>query len=102
MEPTFDLVGRLRARRLKWLGQLLRHENKELHVRRVVLEQCEQALSLGQRDGSIFMDAPAHGSVAELVAATEDKKEWAKLVKALQPDTENKIIESEGGVLRFE
>lgn len=102
VQPTFDLVGRLRARRLKWLGQLLRHENEELLVRRVVLVQCGQALRLGHRAGSILMDAPAYESVGELVAAAGDTKEWAKLVKALMPDTKDTILQSEEGVLRYE
>ncbi len=102
MEPTFDLVGRLRARRLKWLGQLLRHENEGLLVRTVVMVQCEQALCLGQQAGTIFMDAPVYESVGELVAAATDKVEWAKLVKALLPHTKDTITQSQEGVLRYE
>ena len=60
--PTFDLVGRLRYRRLTWLGELLRREEEYL-VRRVVLVQLQQSLD-GEinADGSIWMDAPKHNS----------------------------------------
>ncbi len=64
--------------------------------------QCEQALRLGHRAGSIIMDAPAYEPVGELMAAAGDTKEWAKLVKALLPDTKDAILQSEEGVLRYE
>jgi hypothetical protein len=102
VDPTFDLVGRLRSRRLKWLGQLLRNKNEELLVRRVVAVQCEQALEAGcYRAGSLFMDAPKHNTVEELVAASH-MPEWAKLVKALKPIGFNAVLQSEEGVLRYE
>ena len=61
-DPTFELVGRLRARRLKWLGEVLQLHSESL-VRRVVLHQCELAtVSGGYPEGSLFDDAPPHAS----------------------------------------
>lgn len=40
IDPTFELLGRIRARRLKWLGEVIRNSNEEMLVRRVALGQC--------------------------------------------------------------
>lgn len=45
VDPTFPLVERVRARRLRWLGHVLRSSEQNL-VRRVLVEQCEEVLVL--------------------------------------------------------
>lgn len=104
-DPTFELVGRLRARRLKsrWLGEVLRLHSESL-VRRVVLHQCELATaSGGYLEGSLFDDAPTstHASPAELVelAHTQD---WADLVSSIRPTRFNAMTCSPQGVLRYD
>ena len=54
--PTYDIVGKLRARRLKWAGQLLRKE-PGTSMARDVLEKTVMNL---QEKGkySLLMDAP--------------------------------------------
>ena len=79
--PTFDLVARIRARRLKWAGELLRREVTFL-PRKVALAELEAYPPRGQA-GGIFMDAPKVSTTAELVAAAKDTAEWRKLVEAI-------------------
>ena len=56
MEPTFDLLGRLWSRRLRWAGHILRLKEASL-LRRVLLAQVEEGLqgSRGKSSGA------AHG-----------------------------------------
>jgi hypothetical protein len=51
--PDFDLVAKLKARRLRWLGHVLRMPETSL-LRRVVLRHGNIDLA----EGSIFDDAP--------------------------------------------
>ena len=60
--PDFDLVAKLKARRLRWLGHVLRMPETSL-LRRVVLRHGTTDLP----DGTIFDDAPEHASLEELV-----------------------------------
>ena len=64
-EPVRDLVAMLRVRRLRWLGHVLRMP-EERRLRRFVL-MFNTIYPDGYPEGSIFMDAPAHIDVAELV-----------------------------------
>ncbi len=83
-EPTFDLVATLRARRLRWLGHILRMPDHRL-VRRVALRQGTPATNSEYPAGTLFMDAPTHSSVDELVKMARDREGWRKHVHALQP-----------------
>ena len=78
--PTFDLVGRIRHRRLKWLGEVLRREETFI-VRRVMLVQAQQVLD-GEAiaAGTVFMDAPKHKSVEELIQMAHRGGWWSKYV----------------------
>ena len=55
-DPVFDLVGAVRARRLKWAGELLTREDSFL-PRRVALAELESFGGI-EHPGGIFMDAP--------------------------------------------
>ena len=71
---TFDLVGSIRKRRMKWLGHILRMPNERL-VKHAARRQYEMA-----REGNLFADTPQHLSYDELEAVTQNRKWW----KALQ------------------
>ena len=60
--PDFDLVAKLKARRLRWLGHVLRMPETS-KLRRVVLRHGTTDLP----EGTIFDDAPEHASLEELV-----------------------------------
>ena len=51
-DPSYDMIACIRARRLYWLGHILRMEQHRL-VRIVVVHQRKEGYA-----GSLFMDAP--------------------------------------------
>ena len=86
VEPTFDLLGRLRSRRLRWAGHILRLEEASL-LRRVLLAQVEEGLqgAAEARAGGLLMDAAQYNSVEELLELAGDRKGWQATVHALLP-----------------
>lgn len=88
VEPTFDLVSRLRSRRLRWAGHILRMKEANL-MRRVVLAQVAESLESGVEErGGILMDALRFDSVEQLLQHAEDREEWGLTVKALLPESD--------------
>ena len=88
VEPSFDLVARLRSRRLRWAGHILRQEETSL-LRRVFVAQLRQALEEGGiRPGSLLMDAPAFGTVEQLEEMAGDREAWRDAVRMLLPETD--------------
>ena len=55
--PTFDLIAKLRARRLKWAGQILRQEPEDSLVRQVLMAAAMHDLAAGNNRRSLLMDA---------------------------------------------
>jgi hypothetical protein len=96
VDPTYPLVLKVRARRLRWLGHILRSHEGHL-VRRVLMAQCQQCLMDGAAYpvGSIMMDAPPHESMAELVEIAEDRSKWRGLVHDILADAEGSSSDSE-------
>ena len=90
VEPTFDLLGRLRSRRLRWAGHILRLEDASL-LRRVLLAQVEEELQGGAAGaGGLLMDAAQYRSVEELLVLARDRKGWQAGVHAVLPAQEPK------------
>ena len=77
---TFDIIGKLRARRLQWLGHMLRaSKDRLIHV--AVAQMIDH-----RQDGDLLSDAPAHdGSIEKLIELAEDRDEWRKRVHKLAP-----------------
>jgi hypothetical protein len=85
VEPSFDMLSRLRSRRLKWAGHILRMEEASLN-RRVLLAQVQAELEAGcSEEGGLLMDAPAYESVEQLVELAANKVAWGVEVLALLP-----------------
>jgi ribonuclease HI len=80
--PTFDLVTALRARRLRWLGHILRMPEERL-IRQVALRQGTPATNKAIPAGGLFMDAPEHSTVPELLAIAGDREKWRAFVNKL-------------------
>ena len=81
--PTFDLVGFLRAGRLRWVGHVIRLPEHRL-LRKVMLRHVEG----GRKPGSIMMDVPPGLSEEQLIALAGDHgpgghKQWDNLVREL-------------------
>ena len=86
--PTFDLISRLRSRRLRWAGHILRMEEQSL-LKRVLVEQVRKELEQGCREaGGLLMDAPVFKSVGELFELALDRKSWRTRVLDLLPDSD--------------
>ena len=85
---TYDLVGSIRKRRLKWLGHILRGENKRL-IKLAVRVQKENP-----REGDIFSDTPHHLNFDEIEAIAQDRKRWRSLQAGTGLDTTTTTIKS--------
>lgn len=81
--PSFDIMGCVRARRLVWLGKLLREEDTFL-ARRVALAELQQCAPRGLA-GGIFQDAPDFGTPEELIGYAQDREYWGGLVQTMYP-----------------
>ena len=97
MKPTFDLPARLRSRRLRWAGYILRSEESNL-LRRVLLAQTEQEIRSGTRvTGGLLQDVQHFNSVEELIVMAEDRESWSRAVKGLLPVKEKKNCRNQFG-----
>jgi len=79
-EPSFDVLGAIRATRLRWLGHILRLPGVRL-IKQWVVQEWEENRKTA---GSIFMDAPAHDSIEELAQHAFDRQAWRARVAALK------------------
>lgn len=80
-EPSYHLVNRIRTRRLRWLGHVLRESEGHL-VRQVLTKYIADKLN-DYPAGSILMDAPIHVSLDELVELAYDREQWNLSVNAI-------------------
>ena len=71
---SFNLVRHLRARRLRWLGHILRMKEGRL-LRKVVCAKAQP-----YPEGSIFMDTPRHSSMDRLIKLASNRKLWSAMV----------------------
>ena len=89
--PTWDLIGKLRSRRLKWAGETLAGE--DCLLRRAVEALAQQVLTgVWELDGTLLMDCVeglSFGSVQQLrrLAGTEA---WGERVNQLDPPSKKK------------
>ena len=96
VEPTWELIVEVRKRRLKWPGHILRSPDTQL-LRQVVVAQSEAWCNSACPPGSIFMDAPAHTSMAELISIANDRQEWRVCANALTPANSNRSKQKHTG-----
>ena len=78
VNPSVNLIGHLRSRRLRWLGHILRMPADRMLHRMVC--QSSQPYPLG----SIFDNAPPHSSMERLVKIASDRRYWKSLVKRVR------------------
>ena len=80
---SYDLLGRIRATRLRWLGHILREGEG-----RLIYHAVKEQRAAG-KFGDLLMDAPPHSSLYHLQLIAKDKDEWRRLVNAIHPSTSN-------------
>ncbi len=76
--PTFDLVQYLRARRLKWLGEILRSDDPFEHA---LLKGAILNWEKPYPEGWILMDAPKHEVPSELIEKAKDPAGWNEHIR---------------------
>ena len=75
---TFDLLRWIRARRLQWLGHILRMEKKRM------LKQAVYEIFRAPSQGDLLMDAPSASSWRELTQFAADRDFWRARVRRLR------------------
>ena len=70
---SFDVVKHIRVRCLRWLGQILRGNQGRL------LYKAMEAQYSMRNPGNLFMDAPPHTDLQDLVNQSYDKVFWKSL-----------------------
>ena len=80
---TFGLVADVRNKRLKHLGSTLRLPDSRLYKKVVTTLGPKEDGTY--RNGSVFSDAPAHGSIAQLAALASDERGWANHIRSTLP-----------------
>ena len=82
MEPSLELVALMRARRLRWLGHVLRAEERYL-LKKVVVGYVKYKAEGIYPAGSVIMDSPHHRTSEELLALAQDQEAWKLDVKKI-------------------
>ena len=75
---TFDLVKWIRARRLQWLGHILRLGTERL-IKQAVFE-----IYKNRQDGDLMMDAPETRSWRQLTNYASDRDYWRTRVRRMK------------------
>ena len=75
---TFDIVLWIRARRLQWLGHILRM-GKERLLKRAIYEMFKN-----RKQGDMLMDAPTHKTWRELCTYAVDRDYWRTRVRSMR------------------
>ena len=77
-DKTFDLVKWIRARKLQWLGHILRM-GQERKIKQAIFEMFKSP-----REGDMLMDAPKTNSWRELCTYGCDREYWKVRVRSLK------------------
>ena len=75
---TMDLVRWIRARRLQWLGHILRMDDSRL------VKKAVYTMYTNQQDGDLLMDAPDTSTWKALCRHAEDKEAWRSQVRNIR------------------
>ena len=75
---SFDIVRWIRARRLAWVGHILRL-GSERKIKQAVFEMFKHI-----SEGDILMDSPKHRSWKDLCTQSCDREAWRVRVRAMK------------------
>lgn len=71
---SLDIVKRMRKIRLRWLGQILKGDNRRL------IFQAVKHQHLNMKNGNILMDVPPLADFNDLILLARDQVQWSKLI----------------------
>ena len=80
--PTIDINRKIRHRRFRWLGQILRLVKDQNNKTRL-LKQAVLQMEKPYPPGSILMDVPPHESMEDLVDYAHDFDRWSIWTNAI-------------------
>ena len=87
---TFDVVSWIRARRLQWVGHILRQEadrrENSPDAQPRLIYSAIVFMYDNEKKGDLLQDIPAHKNWEELITQAKDRARWRRLVKALKQD----------------
>ena len=75
---SLDLIRRIRMRRHRWLGHILR-----LGPSSIVYQALKMQAKM-QLEGNLLMDAPPHTSVEDLARQAKDRSRWRELTHTIR------------------
>ena len=75
---SLDLVRRIRMRRHRWVGHILRLGPDSM------VYQALKNQSHMDMEGNLLMDAPPHTSIADLARQAKDRARWRELTHAIR------------------
>ena len=88
--PTYNLDHALRARRLRWAGQILRQEVEDSLPKQILSALLQHDIDTNNSDRySLLMDAPSFSTVEEAIMMAKDRHKWARLIRELDPTISN-------------
>ena len=79
-EPTFNLIDHLRARRIRWVGHVLRMDSDR------PAKQAIMTMQPPYTPGSVLDDAPPHTSLEELCELAQNKEDWRTIATDISPE----------------
>ena len=92
---TFNIISWIRARRLRWVGHILRlHDEKKPHEGQRLLFQTAKHIFEHPQDGDLMMDAPTD-DWQDLLIKAKDRQSWRQLVNATKCSTAPKRKEAQ-------
>ena len=78
LTTSFNLVKKIRERRLRWVGHIIRAGPDSLMYQTLVTQQI-----MGHT-GNLLMDTPPHNTIDELRPLANDRGRWKALVRQLK------------------
>ena len=75
---TFDVVRSIRARRLQWVGHILRMDPNRL------VSKALHHIAENREEGDLLMDAPRYHSWEELRSSAQNRDGWRRRVQLLR------------------
>ena len=87
---TFNVVASIRARRLQWVGHILRMKPDSKGNHRMVYKAM-QFIYDNRQEGDLLMDVPATQEWGSLLNLAAERKRWRRMVYEVKGEVESVI-----------